>query len=123
MKRDASDLTEIFEKLSSTERDTLLDFAEFLLSRSTVKPNPKSSLEPMAPQHEDAPQGESVVAALKRLRRTYSMLNTDSLFNKASALMSAHIMGGQSSESVVEELEILFDKHYQLYIQQFLPTK
>lgn len=109
-------LTKIFAQLSEAERKTLLDFAEFLASRS----------EPVAPDSLELnpiprPADESVVAALKRLRETYHMLDHSKMLNEASALMAQHLMQGRPAVEVIDELEEIFRRDFDKFLEQVNP--
>ena len=103
------------QKLSEDEQKTLLDYAEFMVSRSTHQPEPVSTVPLDIPR----PEQESVVEAMRRLSKTYVMLNMDKLLHEASGLMSEHIMHGRDAVEVIDELQCLFDRHY----QDFLDTQ
>ena len=114
MSRKSKDLLSIYRQLDDPSRETLQAFAEFLLDRTRCGSDQSEPVS-TAPEHVEPPPDESVIAAIKRLRRSYPMLNTDSLFNETTVLMSGHIMGGHSATEVIGELEALFDKYYQLH--------
>lgn len=104
-------LQSLAENLNADEQKTLLDYAEFMVERSThqvetVSPVPLEILRPAE---------ETVVGAMKRLSQTYPMLNMDKLLHNASGLMSEHIMQGKAALEVIDELQVMFEKHYQDY--------
>lgn len=105
-------------KLPAEDREQLLAFAEFLLQRreSTadggVPSEPVLAPEPIAPA-----AGETVVGAVKRLRRSYHMLEPKHLLNETSALMSRHVVGGVPASEIIVELEAMFARHYERYRQ------
>jgi len=101
-------------KLSADEQATLLDYAEFMVSRSTHTAEPASNI----PLDILRPAEESVVAAMRRLSKTYPMLNMDMLLHEASGLMSEHIMKGRAALEVIDELQVLFEKHYQAHVDE-----
>jgi len=107
-------LQSLAEKLSDEEQKTLLDYAEFMVSRSTHKQETVSDV----PLDILRPAEETVVAAMRRLSKTYPMLNMDKLLHEASGLMSEHIMKGRAALEVIDELQIMFEKHYQDYIDE-----
>jgi len=115
MAQDESRLTELFRRLGSGERETLLAFAEFLVSRSGVADVPA---EVAAPAPIPRPEQESVVAAIKRLSASYHMVDRSKMLHETSALMSQHVMQGRAAEEVIDELEVLFLRHYE---KQFGP--
>ena len=102
-------LLELYRKLPQQDRKTLVDLAEFLAARCAgQKPEP-------IPEPEKIPrsQDESVVKAIKRLSATYFMLDKSAVLNEASALMAQHVMQGRPASQVIDELEELFETHYQ----------
>ncbi len=104
-------LQSLAENLSADEQKTLLDYAEFMVSRSTHQVETVSPI----PLEIIRPAEETVVAAMKRLSQTYPMLNMDKLLHDASGLMSEHIMQGRAALDVIDELQVMFEKHYQDY--------
>ncbi len=106
-------LAQIYAQLAEAERKTLLDFAEFLAARSqSDKP---VSLEPKPIPR---PAEENVVAALKRLRETYHMLDHSKMLNEASALMAQHMMQGRPAQEVIDELEQIFQRDFDKFLEQ-----
>lgn len=102
-------LLAVFKQLADEERETLLAFGEFLADRAVERP-----AEPIPePRHIPRPEKESVVAAIKRLSETYSMLDKPQLLNKASALMTQHVMQGRDVNEVIDEMEALFLRFYE----------
>jgi hypothetical protein len=43
------------------------------------------------------------------------MLDAKNMLNDTSSLMSRHVMGGIEAETVIIELEVMFERHYQSY--------
>ena len=54
-----------------------------------------------------------MVKAIKRLTATYHMIDRDRLLNETSSLMTAHVIHGRKAAEVIDELEVLFQRHYQ----------
>jgi hypothetical protein len=111
-------LLKLLRALSAQDRATLLAFAEFLGSRAGSDQALESPLQqtPVArprPQPEPRPAQESVVAAIKRLRRGYPMLEPGEMLHETSALMASHVLQGREAEAVIDELEALFARRYQ----------
>ena len=106
-------IVELFSQLPDAERKSLLDFAEFLASRcEPVKP---VSLEPlMIPR----PEEESVVAAMKRLRETYHMLDHSKMLHEASGLMAQHLMQGRPAQDVIDDLERMFSRFFEKLLEE-----
>jgi len=102
-----SRLLKLLAQLKEPQQLQLLEFAEFLVERHP--------LEVQAPGERveiSRPDKESVVSAMKRLRESYPMLDPEMLLHETSALMSAHLLQGRSAESVIDDLELVFRKHY-----------
>jgi len=100
-----------FERLSDSQRETLLSFAEFLAQQSASLPAESA---PVAePRAIARPPQESVVAAIKRLNNTYFMLEDRAgLLNETSVLMTQHVMQGRDIDEVIDELEAVFARFY-----------
>lgn len=115
-------LLELFVALTPTDRESLLAFAEFLQTRSlsigsvgNLAIPPKKKVERPKPLDIPRPEKEAVVAALKRLTTTYPMLDKSKLLNDTSGLVTQHIMQGRPHVEVIDELEAIFIRHYQLW--------
>ena len=91
----------------------LLSFAEYLATRGGSPGKVKAEKPNIIPR----PQKESVVAALKRLSASYPMLDDPGILNEGSTLMSQHVMQGRDAIAVIDDLEIMFERHYQNYVQ------
>lgn len=114
---DARRLTRLFRTLAPADRATLLAFASFLAQRAAADTGPTMLRTP----HElPRPETESVVGAIKRLTKTYDMLDHGHLFNDTSLLMSAHILQGRAATDVIDDLEALFERHYHIYRDAYL---
>ncbi|MEY2343116.1 hypothetical protein AB4090_13535 [Acidithiobacillus sp. IBUN Pt1247-S3] len=101
-------------KLDDTQRDQLLTFSEFLLSRKKEAAAGASAplLEPLQiPAREE----ETVVGAIKRLRESYHMLDAKIMLNDTASVMSKHAVGGLPVDAAIVELESLFLRHYERY--------
>lgn len=98
-----------FRELSDTQRDSVLAFAEFLQARKDEDARaPIPEPEPIAPKDD-----ETVVGALKRLSASYHMLDKAKMLNETSALVAQHVMQGRDRGEVIDELEVVFQRHYQ----------
>lgn len=101
-------LLELFGQLSKDEQKTLQEYAGFLVSRS----NHAQQQQLDEPLDIPRPDDESVIAAMRRLSETYPMLNQDKLLHEAAGCMSQHVMQGKEVKLVIEDLEMLFARHY-----------
>jgi len=108
LKKSEKQLLTLFRSLPEAARQSLLDFAQFLLERHP--PAPKVMAEPVSIPR---PSEESVIAAVKRLSATYPMLNKDSMLHETSALVAQHLIHGRRATEVIDELEMIFLQRYQ----------
>jgi len=105
-------LQSLAQKLSADEQKILVEYAEFMVSRSSHVEEAVSQ----TPLDIQRPEGESVVAAMQRLSKTYPMLDMEKLLHEASGLMSQHVMQGRAAVEVIDELQVMFDRYYQSHI-------
>jgi len=108
-------LTEFFQQLSAADQLTILAFAEFLAARSSPDSIAVSTEALVIPEPEaiERPPRESVVAALKRLSKTYHMLDKTEMLGATSDLVATSIMQRTDAVIVVDELEEIFRSHYE----------
>ena len=106
-------LLKLFRQLSPAQQQGLLDFAEFLAQRGATPSAAASADGGLQPADIPRPEAESVVAAIRRLSETFPMLDKDALLHEASALMTAHVMQGRPAVEVIDELEVVFRRHYE----------
>lgn len=106
-------LLQFFSNLPDVEQKTLLDFAEFLQVRSPQR-------EPVVsePLNLPRPENESVVAAIKRLNQNYPMIERNLLLSETSDLMMQHILRGRAALEIINELEAVFDRRFQEFVQR-----
>lgn len=109
-----SRLHEVIERLPDSARQSLLDFAEFLAQQVGT---PTASLQ--LPLDVPRPDKESVVAAMKRLRETYPMIDHSKMLHEASGLMAQHLMQGRPAPEVIDDLTQIFKRHYDKYAESF----
>lgn len=100
-------LRAVLDALTDEEVASVLDFAQYLRDRRPVLPET-----PPEVVNIPRPQGESVIAAIRRLTQSYPMLDRDTVFNEASGLMARHVMQGETSEDTIDQLEALFQSRY-----------
>jgi hypothetical protein len=109
-------LLRAFRALGAGSRESLLAFADFLVARedqSEAKNDAAAAGSEPPPNPEPRPAEESVVAAIKRLRRVYPMLDGGTMLQETSALMAAHVLQGREAQAVIDELEALFARRYE----------
>jgi hypothetical protein len=115
LRADQQQLLDIFDRLDLQQRQTLLSFAAFLSTQESVGDVPEEE-RLLQPKRIERPPEESVVKAIKRLSKSYFMLEREMLLDETSSLMMAHTMQGRDAKLVIDELEALFARHYQNYL-------
>jgi hypothetical protein len=100
-------ILDILGELPDAQVTALLEYAEFLAARYG------GSKEISAPLDIPRPDKESVVKAIQRLGATYPMLDRSKMLNETSVLMTQHVIHGREAVEVIDELEILFRRHYE----------
>ncbi|HFD79838.1 MAG TPA: Crp/Fnr family transcriptional regulator [Gammaproteobacteria bacterium] len=111
-------LVDLADRLSPADRATLIAFAEFLLQRHPAATAPDAVPEPARPRAVPEPEAiprpeqERVVAAIRRLSKTYPMLNKSAMLGATSDLVMQHVMQGREAVEVIDELERIFAEQY-----------
>ena len=105
-------LREILSDLPDAQAAALLEYAEFLAARYA------GPQEITAPLDIPRPDKESVVKAIKRLGVTYPMLDRSKMLNETSSLMTQHVLHGRAAAEVIDELEIMFKRHYEKLVEK-----
>ena len=107
-------LLKSLRQLPEAQQQALLDYAEFLTQRYAIE----EELVPQQPVDISRPAEESVVKAVRRLSKTYPMLESKELFEKTSSFMMRNLMHGEGSETVIDEMEIFFRQSYKSHIDE-----
>jgi hypothetical protein len=108
-------LLAVWCQLGAADRAAVLAFAEFLQQRGTTadqRPVPPPTARIPEPEAIKRPAEESVVAALKRLSKTYPMMDKSEMLRATSDLVATHIMQGTEAGAVIDQLEDIFSEHY-----------
>jgi hypothetical protein len=108
VRRKDRNLLDLFERLEPEQQERLIAFAEFLAEGATDANS--AAREPVALPR---PAGETVTMAIRRLVRTYPMLDRRKLMVEASEFMAQHALQGRPADEVIDELEALFVRHYE----------
>ncbi|MEA3274870.1 MAG: hypothetical protein U9Q81_06170 [Pseudomonadota bacterium] len=115
-KGDERKVARLFRSLEPADQRTLLAFAEFLAERG--HPPSEVAQGALEPELLPRPKKESVVGAIKRLSRSYYMLDRSAMLNDTSSLMGAHVLRGRPAAEVIDELEALFIGYYAKYREE-----
>jgi hypothetical protein len=105
----------LLSQLDEAHQQAVFDFATFLVQQYSVDKPRETDREPAAIER---PERETVIAAIKRLKKTYPMLDTDILLNDTSALMGQHILKGREASDVIDELQSIFQAKYERYLDR-----
>ena len=103
-------LLELFGKLAPDQQDRLIEFAELLVADAPAGAGD--------PRVVPGPAEETVTMAIRRLSRSYSMLDRRRLMGEASRLMAQHALEGRATDEVIAELETVFAQHFQRHKAQ-----
>lgn len=112
---ESKQLANLFERLSKDKKVSLLDFAEFLSQKDKSVERENFTTPTLLPRG----KGETVITAIKRLKKSYSMLNMDTLLNETSTFMAQYMVQGRDVNEVIDDLEDAFEKHYQKQKQEY----
>ena len=110
-------LLELLKGMDEQQQRSLMDYAEFLHQKSPGTAALSQSNEKLSPLDLTRPENENVMTAIKRLRACYFMIDTDAMLNETTSLMTQYMMQGRDAGEVIDELEALFNQHYQDYLQ------
>ena len=113
MKNKLREIKLLLAQLDDSHQQAIVDYANFLVQRYKVE---NSGGRDLKPENIERPGQESVIAAIKRLKKTYYMLDTDIILNQTSALMGQHILKGREASDVVDELQSIFQAQYEQYL-------
>ena len=111
--KSSQDLIDLYEAMDDSRRKSLSDFADFLYAQAEPL-----SKEIQPPDDVPRPEQETVVGAIKRLKATYHMVGSMSVFSEASALMTDHMVKGRDVAEVIDEMEALFEDAYKNLVQE-----
>ncbi len=120
---DSQRLVALFSLLSAEDQATLLSFAEFLAGRTelslpAVTPSVDKAEPVPEPKQIPRPDDERVVQAVKRLSKSYFMLDKREMLGVTSDLMTQHILQGRDAREVIDELETIFQEQYRKLQQE-----
>lgn len=108
MNQDERRLLRLYRGLPPAQKAGLLDYAEYLSQRAVPEQE-----DAKAPLPIPRPAEESVIKAIRRLKQTYPMLDTNRLLHETSGLMAQHVVHKRPAPEVIDELEALFRRHYE----------
>lgn len=124
MSKNQQKLLALIQALPEQECQAAIHYIEYLAHKASLsdKNAEASGVEPKTveiqqPLDIPRPETETVVAAIKRLSKTYSMLDKAALLSQASTFMTQHIMQGRDAKDVIDELEDMFKQRYVKFTQ------
>jgi len=107
--REERKLLSLYASMTPAGQAALVEYAEFLSARH------QAEQQHTAPLEIPRPDDESVVAAIKRLSKTYPMLDRQALLHETSSFMMQHMMQGRGAVEVIDDLEVYFREQYDLH--------
>ena len=113
MKNKLREIKLLLARLDEDHQQAIVDYATFLVQRYKTD---NSGARDLKPESIERPRQESVIAAIKRLKKTYYMLDTDPILNQISAIMGQHILKGREASDVIDELQSIFQAQYEQYL-------
>lgn len=93
---------------------SLLEFADFLAQKYPAV-DTAADLEVVPIER---PDRETVIAAIRRLAKTYPMLDRDILFQQTSRAMSDHVLQAVPDHESIDRLEAVFRQEYEAYLER-----
>ena len=111
--KSSDQLISLYESLDDKRKQSLSDFADFLLAKDGPVIREVPALEAI-----ERPASETVVGAVKRLKSTYHMVESMAVFSAASALMTDHMVKGRDLVEVIDEMEELFEAEYKKLVDE-----
>jgi len=115
MKNKLREIKLLLAQLDEDHQQAIVDYTTFLVQRYKINNSRDKGLKP---ESIERPEQESVIAAIKRLKKTYFMLDTDIILNETSALMGQHILKGREASDVIDELQSIFQSQYEQYLSR-----
>lgn len=108
-------LLQLFSRLDAADQATLLAFAEFLCGRGSSGDVAAGQIPVVIAEPEliERPPQESIVGCLKRLAKSYPMLDKNVMLKATSELVATSIMKGGDTVAVIDELERIFLVQYE----------
>lgn len=110
MNQDERRLLRLYRGLPAAQKASLLDYAAYLSERAV--PKRQEAKEPLPIPR---PAEESVIAAIRRLKQTYPMLDGSRLLHETASLVAQHVVHKRPAAEVIDELEALFRRLYEEY--------
>ena len=107
------DISDAAAQLPDEALMTLHDFAGFLANKYPPEAPPVTEMVSIP-----RPEEEGVIPAIKRLSKTYPMLDKKVLFEQTSVAMSAHILKEVTAMESIDRLEKVFRKEYEDYLER-----
>lgn len=113
-------LCKLYKSLNDNNREALMSFAAFLNSKDIILGSDEAAAELQVPLLIAAVENESVIKGIKRLKKSYFMIENEDLLHEVSAFMTQHVMQGATIEEVMPQIEAVFEKFYEEYKQDFI---
>jgi len=115
MKNICRELNVLMSRLGDEHQQAVVDYATFLVQQYNMQTPVEGGLEPEAIVR---PERETVITAIKRLKKTNYMLDSDELLDGISSLMGQHILPGREASEVINQLQSMFQEKNEKYLEQ-----
>ncbi len=87
--------------LDGKHQQAVVDYATFLVQQYKIQTPVEAGLKPKVIAR---PEQETVIGAIKRLKKIYCMIDSDTLLDEPSSLIGQHILPGWEASAVINEL-------------------
>ncbi len=104
-----TELLALIERLPEPALSSLAEFAGFLADKYPFEPE-QVTVNPIP-----RPETEGIIAAIKRLTKTYPMLDKKVVFDQTALAMSDHVLEDQDATHSIDRLERIFREAYEAY--------
>ena len=104
--------------MEQSGRESLMEYAEFLVVR-----HGKRTGEVVIERRDIArPEEETVIASIRRLKKTYPMLDTGKLLHETVSFMMQHMIHGRPARDIIDDIEVYFKTEYEAFIKNNHPN-
>lgn len=105
-------LLELYSKLSEIDKAHLVSYANYLESTGSA---PSDSTRSLTPKFERGPDNETVVSAVRRLRKIYFMLDPRTLLGEVGEIITRCSVENGAVPEAITALEEVFSRHFDEY--------
>ncbi len=100
--------------LDGKHQQAVVDYPTFLVQQYKIQTPVEAGLKPKVIARSEQ---ETVIGAIKRLKKTHYISDSDTLLDETSSLMGHHILRGREASAVINELQSIFQVKYEKYLE------